>query len=68
MDLDLDDFESMIGIANSYYLLEKYENAIPFYEDSLQYHEDEDVEFNLGNCYFFKKETDLAITHYELAL
>lgn len=62
------DIESKIGLANCYYLLEKFEDAIKLYEEISTIDMNDEIEYNLGNCYYMSGEIDLSITHYRNAL
>lgn len=62
------DVESKIGLANCYYLMEKYEDAIKLYEEISAIDMNDEIEYNLGNCYYMKGEIEESILRYNNAL
>ena len=54
LECDSKDVEARIGLANSYYLLEHYDQAIENYEELTQIDKNDEIEYNLGNCYYMK--------------
>lgn len=60
--------ETKIGLANSYYLMENFEEAIKYYEEISQLDMNDEIEYNLANCYYLKGDTDKSIQHYKNAL
>jgi tetratricopeptide (TPR) repeat protein len=68
LECDSTDLEAKIGLANCYYLLEDFEQAITLYEEISHIDHNEELEYNLANCYYMKNEYDDAIRHYQKAL
>lgn len=48
--------------------MEKYEDAINLYEEISSIDMNDEIEYNLGNCYYMKGEVEEAIVHYNKAL
>ena len=53
IEIDPNDYEIKVGLANCYYMLAKYEDAIKYYKDIAKGVEDnsDDIYYNLGNFY-----------------
>lgn len=68
LECDSTDLEAKIGLANSFYLLENFEQAINLYEEISHIDHNEELEYNLANCYYMRNEYDDAIRHYQRAL
>ena len=61
--------QDLLILANSHYEKEEYEKSITLYDSllSLGYNNYE-LYYNLGNCYYKKREWANAIWHYEKSL
>ena len=48
--------------------MEEYNKAIQYYEEISNIDLNDEIEYNLANCYYMKENNDEAIIHYKKAL
>lgn len=69
LDKDPTNVDKRVLLGNIYYDAEKYDEAIPFYEQALKLQpKDANVLVDLGVCYRFEKRYDEALALFDKAL